>query len=60
MRYLWDTPHTLANDKLLRLLGTEPHTALPIAAHQTLVDLGLMQPKLVPGGRPTSHSTARA
>jgi nucleoside-diphosphate-sugar epimerase len=32
MRYLWDTPHALANDKLTALIGAEPHTALADAA----------------------------
>ena len=40
MRYLWSTPHALANDKLLALLGTEPHTRLPLAARTALADLG--------------------
>jgi nucleoside-diphosphate-sugar epimerase len=50
MRYLWDTQHALANGKLVRLIGQEPHTALPVAAHQALEDLGLIQPKRVSGG----------
>jgi nucleoside-diphosphate-sugar epimerase len=41
MRYLWRTPHVLANDKLLALLGSEPHTPLAHAAQTALVDLGL-------------------
>jgi nucleoside-diphosphate-sugar epimerase len=42
MRYLWITPHALANDKLLALLGNEPHTPLAQAAQTALVDLGLL------------------
>jgi nucleoside-diphosphate-sugar epimerase len=42
MRYLWDTPHTLANDKLIALIGAEPHTPLSLAAQTALCDLGLM------------------
>jgi nucleoside-diphosphate-sugar epimerase len=42
MRYLWHTPHALANDKLLALLGAEPRTPLNLAARSALVDLGLM------------------
>lgn len=42
MRYLWRTPYALANDKLVRLLGAEPHTPLALAARETLIDLGLM------------------
>jgi nucleoside-diphosphate-sugar epimerase len=42
MRYLWNTPHALANEKLTALIGPEPHTALVQAAEAALVDLGLM------------------
>ena len=42
MRYLWDTPHALANDKLTALMGTEPHTHLAVAAEAALGDLGLL------------------
>ena len=42
MRYLWNTPHALANDKLTALIGTEPHTPLPQAVYAALVDLGLL------------------
>ena len=40
MRYLWTTPHRLANDRLTALIGPEPHTPLPQAARQALEDLG--------------------
>ena len=43
MRYLWDTPHALANDKLVSLIGAEPHTPLKDAARQALEDLGFLQ-----------------
>jgi nucleoside-diphosphate-sugar epimerase len=42
MRYLWHTPHALANDKLVALLGAEPHTPLAAAAQTSLTSLGLM------------------
>lgn len=42
MRYLWDTPHTLANEKLIALIGAEPHTPLSFAVQAALSDLGLM------------------
>ena len=42
MRYLWDTPHTLANDKLKALIGAEPHTPLSFAVQTALGDLGLL------------------
>lgn len=56
MRYLWDTPHTLANDKLTALIGAEPHTPLVLAVQNALADLGLMERVLVP----TQRSTAAA
>lgn len=42
MRYLWSTPHALANDKLGALIGKEPHTPLARAVEQALMDLGLL------------------
>lgn len=40
MRYLWQTPVRLTNDRLLRLLGNEPQTPLDIAVRETLVAAG--------------------
>lgn len=45
MRYLWSTPHQLANDKLTQLLGAEPRTPIEVAAVTALRDLGLMERK---------------
>jgi len=42
MRYLWNTPHALANDRLGALIGPEPHTPLARAVEQALADLGLL------------------
>ena len=42
MRYLWETPHALANGKLAALIGPEPHTPLPQALHMALADLGML------------------
>ena len=42
MRYLWDTPHALANQKLEALIGREPHTVLGSAAQTALADLGML------------------
>jgi nucleoside-diphosphate-sugar epimerase len=42
MRYLWDTPHALANDKLAALIGPEPHTPFDLAVKQALIDLGML------------------
>ncbi len=52
MRYLWDTPHRLANDKLTALIGPEPHTPLPQAARQALADLHLLAPAPASGSVP--------
>lgn len=42
MRYLWTTPHGLANERLSALIGTEPHRPLAQAARAALADLGLI------------------
>ena len=42
MRYLWQTPHALANARLTALIGAEPHTPLHHAVLATLADLGLV------------------
>lgn len=55
MRYLWETPHALANDKLTALIGVEPHTPLSLAAQTALSDLGLMAASV-----PSSHRFAKA
>ena len=54
MQYLWHTPHALANDKLVALIGAEPHTPLAQAARGALADLGL----LGRSGEANSHATA--
>ena len=47
--YLWRTPHRLANDRLIALIGQEPHTPLPQAVRHALADLGMMSPALATG-----------
>jgi nucleoside-diphosphate-sugar epimerase len=42
MRYLWKTPVHLRNDKLVAVLGSEPHTPLDIAVRDTLTGLGCL------------------
>jgi nucleoside-diphosphate-sugar epimerase len=42
MRYLWNVPVRLENDKLTRFLGEEPHTPLDRALRETLVGLGCL------------------
>ena len=43
MRYLWQTPHGLAGDKLAALIGPAPHTELAPAVRQSLEALGKMR-----------------
>jgi len=50
MRYLWQTPHALANDRLSALIGPEPHTPLPQAVAAALADLGLLTKASLPAG----------
>lgn len=42
MRYLWDTPVRMANDKLQAELGYEPHTPLDVAVEAALVGMGCL------------------
>ena len=42
MRYLWQRPQRMRNDKLLRVLGAEPHTALDEAVRRSLKGLGCL------------------
>lgn len=61
MRYLWNTPHALAHDKLCALIGTEPHTPLAQAVEQSLADLGLLGSSVVrrPSNAPAAPSLAQ-
>jgi nucleoside-diphosphate-sugar epimerase len=42
MRYLWRTPHGLANGRLKALIGEEPHTRFADAVRFALADVGLL------------------
>jgi nucleoside-diphosphate-sugar epimerase len=42
MRYLWQQPIRMANDRLLALLGEEPSTPIDEAVRATLEDLGCL------------------
>jgi nucleoside-diphosphate-sugar epimerase len=44
MRYLWKTPVHMRNDRLVAVLGSEPHTPLDVAVRDTLVGLGCLTP----------------
>ncbi|KQU76977.1 hypothetical protein ASE08_11360 [Rhizobacter sp. Root16D2] len=50
MRYLWQRPVRLANDRLLAVLGREPHTPLDEAIEATLVGLGCLDARRQPAG----------
>ncbi|KRA84688.1 NAD-dependent epimerase/dehydratase family protein [Altererythrobacter sp. Root672] len=40
MKYLWDEPVRLVNDRLLRTIGAEPNTPLDQAVRETLMGIG--------------------
>jgi len=42
MRYLWQRPVRMANDRLLQVLGREPHTPLDQAVEASLVGMGCL------------------
>jgi nucleoside-diphosphate-sugar epimerase len=42
MRYLWNMPVRLHNERLVSVLGTEPHTPLDSAVRATLLGLGCL------------------
>lgn len=42
MRYLWQQPVRMANDRLRAMLGEEPHTPLEEAVQATLQGLGCL------------------
>lgn len=49
MRYLWRTPYALANDRLLSLIGSEPHTPFLQASQGALRELGMLSSSAVDG-----------
>jgi len=42
MRYLWQKPLRLDNQRLRQVLGSEPHTPLADAVHVTLAGIGCL------------------
>lgn len=42
MRYLWRTPHRLANARLVALIGPEPHTPFAQALRAALAERGML------------------
>ena len=54
-RHLWQQPVRMANDRLLAVLGSEPHTPLDVAVQATLQGLGcLPTERLTAPGSPQS------
>ncbi len=53
MRYLWQRPHTLSNERLRQRLGAEPHTDWPMA-------LAAAWRELAPGAQPEAPAAVRA
>ncbi len=43
MSYLWDVPLQMRNDRLLAVLGEEPHTPIDEAVRASLMSIGCMQ-----------------
>ncbi|AYG68239.1 MULTISPECIES: SDR family oxidoreductase [unclassified Rhizobium] len=43
MSYLWDVPLQMRNDKLLAVLGEEPHTPIDEAVRASLASIGCLQ-----------------
>jgi nucleoside-diphosphate-sugar epimerase len=50
MRYLWQRPVRMANDRLLAVLGHEPHTPLDEAIEASLVGMGCLGARRQPAG----------
>jgi nucleoside-diphosphate-sugar epimerase len=44
MRYMWKKPIRTSNERLIAVLGHEPHTPLKIAVHATLEGMGCLKP----------------
>jgi nucleoside-diphosphate-sugar epimerase len=60
MRYLWKRPIGLANDKLVRFLGAEPHTPLEAAMRTSLIDLGCLAEPASPAVQPSISRSSSA
>jgi nucleoside-diphosphate-sugar epimerase len=43
MRYLWEVPLRMRNDRLVATLGEEPHTPIDVAVRATLASIGSLQ-----------------
>ncbi len=52
MRYLWQQPVRMVNDRLIQVLGHEPHTPLEQAVEATLIGVGCLSAKASPSPQP--------
>ena len=52
MRYLWKQPVKMVNNRLLQVLGHEPHTSLDQAVEASLVGIGCLEGTRQPGQGP--------
>ena len=50
MRYLWEQPVRMSNQRLVKILGSEPHTPLDVAVRRTLEGLGCLPAAAAAGG----------
>jgi hypothetical protein len=50
MRYLWQQPVRMANERLVAVLGREPHTPLDQAVEAALVGMGCLDTGRQPAG----------
>lgn len=60
MRYLWQTPHALDGQALVRHIGPEPHTPLLDAARAALDDLGMTSGTTEASGPATAMTPTRS
>jgi nucleoside-diphosphate-sugar epimerase len=56
VRYLWDQPVRMTNDRLRTAIGTEPHTPLVEAVGATLMGLGCLKESKAPNASDVLHS----
>ena len=58
MRYLWEQPLRMGNDRLVTFLGEEPRTSLDDAVRSTLQGLGCIEAIATAGGGVIAPATA--
>lgn len=55
MRYLWREALRMPNDRLVAVLGEEPHTPIDVAVHRTLESLGCLEQSTAIAPRPATQ-----